>query len=507
MLKQKEYKENLLKLLENYGVLENATKKMDNEISKNYLSIDFRNEKTIQKNLEKIKELYPKESAIKKNTPDTWLKVIPKIADIYTEKYGLPVAKINNENYLGFSLNELDKHSFKQTLEVLKNTSLSIKNDIKLDSGTSFKIKDSKEEYVINSIRQDEKVYFADANNSDKEYTSTLKELQNKINTGEYIILDNIKPNLDLGRNNLETALNEALLMKNKSFIDVSFFKEFSKDLLKDVINSKLEENSQSISNKNIDIVKNEFNNLKYLSENLDLNNNGILDKFEQDMNKNSINDKLEYFNENLKINAGKKNDTSVLPISDFEKIGISKTELFNKFSKTEFSDLLSGNKTNMFALDLIDKDLQFKVDVKLSLKENPDKSFSLRVHPFRKEIENNYNLSAKELQNLKAGKIVEKEFQAKGNEKGEKHIFQLDKDINEIVKLKSKDLDKKLDLNLSAEQKEAVISGKTINIKSKDKSHNIKLDLNKTNGLSFDTKELSKDLKMDKAMSKEMDF
>lgn len=217
-----------------------------------------------------------------------------------------------------------------------------------------------------------------------------------------------------------------------------------------------------------------------------------------------------EVLKEIIENTEEKKLDTTQLPYDDFEKLGISKHELLNKFDTKDLMELMKMNKTNLVTLDLKDKALNFKVDAKLSLKQNPDNTYSLRVHPFRKEIENDYGISKKELEELKKGSIIEKDIKEPGKDKIQKVLFQLDKEINELIKVNKKDLelDKNVSKKLSSEQLRSVASGKTLTLKSsKGKGVTVKMDLNKVKGYTISTKDFLLNKKMDKGNKKDLAF
>lgn len=122
-----DYQKTIDSLLKNKGVLENSTDKINNlkETIYNHNDIKFLNEPNVEKSFNDLKEKYPnaKEKDI---TPDTWLKVDSNIAQLYKEKYNLPVIKVKDEHHIGFKLKDIDKYSLKQNKDVLKQVSNSL---------------------------------------------------------------------------------------------------------------------------------------------------------------------------------------------------------------------------------------------------------------------------------------------------------------------------------------------------------------------------------------------
>lgn len=181
--------------------------------------------------------------------------------------------------------------------------------------------------------------------------------------------------------------------------------------------------------------------------------------------------EKQNNFDISLKTNNYKNN---------LQKLGI--TEEFLKKNKDFQEQLISGNKTKLTQLTIEQNGTKFLVDAKLSLRENGKGVKELRVHPLRKEIENNINLSPKEIEDLKKGAVLEKEI------KGQTKIIQLDKEINELMKINKKDLklpEKVNNIKLTETQKSDLKKGKILKIGDKNK-RSVRLNLGKRNSLSI---------------------
>ncbi|MFL0137676.1 DUF4099 domain-containing protein [Tenacibaculum maritimum] len=391
-------------------------------------------------------------------------------------------------------------------------------------------------------------------------HSINLQEQKNK--------LKDIKSELELTNNKLGTKQNQIKSVLD-SVIDLDFEKakekiKDSKISFKDVLSFI----KQLISGKETEIIvdplykeklKDLEKNLETTREvkiegkvNLDLNNNGIEDKFENDLNKNGISDIEEEYQRSLNVIKDAEKGLNVptemikdaelyisnyeksqnietqiapinvindvlntqedkiniekLPLKDFEKLGISENDLYKKLSPQDISELLKMGKTELLTLEIKKDGISFDVDAKLSLMKNKDNSVSLRVHPYRKEIENSYNLTKEELETLKAGKVVQKDIVLVG--KNEKVLYQLDKEINEIVKHNKAELQKNIDLKvpLSKEQKELISKGRTITIKGPNgkKGFDVKLNLNKKKGYSVSKRDFNKENKIEKTKQKE---
>lgn len=180
---------------------------------------------------------------------------------------------------------------------------------------------------------------------------------------------------------------------------------------------------------------------------------------------------------------------TKELPFNQFEKIGLNKEAVLN-LPKEDLKNLMSGHKTGVVPLK-IDKDgIEINIEAKLSLIRNSDDTISLNVHPYRKEIDNKFNLDANQLAQLKKGEIVEVAMLAKNGEQRQ-HLVQLDKSINElvsVVKDKIKIPDSISDIKISNEQKEQIASGKSVSIKGEKGELKVQLDLNDAKGIRIDS-------------------
>ncbi|MBS9767662.1 MAG: DUF4099 domain-containing protein, partial [Flavobacteriaceae bacterium] len=80
----------------------------------------------------------------------------------------------------------------------------------------------------------------------------------------------------------------------------------------------------------------------------------------------------------------------------DLEELGIK--DLNSPKNKELKEDLLKGNKTKPTQLTVEKNGKKFEIDAKLSLRENEQGQKELRIHPLRKDIKNDINLSEKEL-------------------------------------------------------------------------------------------------------------
>lgn len=111
------------------------------------------------------------------------------------------------------------------------------------------------------------------------------------------------------------------------------------------------------------------------VSQNNDLNNNGIPDRKERDLNNNGIDDKLE---------SSMKNKFSLesIPFSDLQKIGISRMDILK--NTEDLNKLLAGEKTNSIPISKFDA---LDVKVQLELVRNNSNEVKLVVTPNQMEM------------------------------------------------------------------------------------------------------------------------
>lgn len=184
-------------------------------------------------------------------------------------------------------------------------------------------------------------------------------------------------------------------------------------------------------------------------------------------------NEKVDYTVENGKINFEGKAAAVKYVMAD------NTQENKKKLQENEIAFSESGNKIkvegiNARKLALIGLTLVY-----------PVAGIALMLIPKRKEIKNDFSFSKSDIKELKNGGIVVKE------RNGEKVLFQRDKDTNEVMSVKMRELKipRKIGgVELTPLQYEALRNGKEITIVNEqlNKSVKVKLDLNEKNGFSY---------------------
>lgn len=175
------------------------------------------------------------------------------------------------------------------------------------------------------------------------------------------------------------------------------------------------------------------------------------------------------------------------LPYQGFEKLGMSKKDVLN-LPADDLKSLLQGRTTKMLELNIKAEGVDLKEKAKISLYTLADNSVGIKVHPFRKELSNEFNLTSKELDRLKTGEAFAKQ-QISLNGEREKYLFQLDRDINEIKKIRVQDISIPNSIQgakLNQTQKQDLLEGKSIVIDTEKNTKSIRIDLTQPSGYSI---------------------
>lgn len=175
------------------------------------------------------------------------------------------------------------------------------------------------------------------------------------------------------------------------------------------------------------------------------------------------------------------------IPYHEFEKLGFSKEDLITKMSRDDLEKLMSGRRTSLFKIQGIDsKGQDFAIMSKFSLVRKEDGTTTLNLHPVRPEIKNDIDLSDKEIKRLQKEQLVPKTIN------GERYLVQLDKDTNELLKAKTKDINVPThiqDVELNNVQRERLRKGQLITIESGKDKIQVGIDLDNQRGLKFSDK------------------
>ena len=185
------------------------------------------------------------------------------------------------------------------------------------------------------------------------------------------------------------------------------------------------------------------------------------------------------------------------IPYTELEKLNITKRDILS-LDRKSLEALLSGGRTGLLDMKLKTEDgdnLQFKG--KISLYRKDDGSTSVKIHPMRKEIDNDLKLKPVEIARLENGELITK------NVNNQKYIVQLDPDTKELLRAKTSEIKIQTyiqDYSLSKEQKAQIKNGETISLGEGKNAIDVRLDLNNPRGLSIIDYEQKKKIEYDRA-------
>lgn len=186
----------------------------------------------------------------------------------------------------------------------------------------------------------------------------------------------------------------------------------------------------------------------------------------------------------------------SDIPYQDFAKLGYTREKIMS-LPKDELEQLLSGKRTSLMTINKIDGiEQDVNIKAKFSLKRDLDGNVKLMVHPVNESIKNDIHLTTHEINKLKEGINIVKKID------DEKYMIQLDRDNNELLKVKAKDINIPThigNIELSSNQREHLKQGNPITLESPDYKINVSVDLNSRSGLKVEN---LKDMTMDEKIA-----
>ena len=146
---------------------------------------------------------------------------------------------------------------------------------------------------------------------------------------------------------------------------------------------------------------------------------------------------------------------------------------------------LLRGEITPVFVANKV---IQLPLKAQLMLDER--EQVILMTYPLRKEIANELNLSQNELLRVQSGKVIRKEVDVEGERKV--RFIQLDKETNSLmhrdvasvpIEVELQTRDKVKDIDLGANQKEALQEGEPVELSLGDTKVTVGVDLREPQG------------------------
>lgn len=195
------------------------------------------------------------------------------------------------------------------------------------------------------------------------------------------------------------------------------------------------------------------------------------------------------------------------IPFEKFEKLGISKQD-FLAMPKELADTVVNGRVTPLINTRIhAENGKVIEMHMKLQLTRDDNGNVLLQTYPMRKQIDNAYNLTDRELKKVEEGNVIKKEV----TEDGEKKVkfIQLDQETKSLisrnvatVKLANKlrDMEKINDIELGANQKQAAQEGKPLELNVGDQKVTVGVDLREPQGFKIvngDMKEWERQMKI----------
>ena len=195
------------------------------------------------------------------------------------------------------------------------------------------------------------------------------------------------------------------------------------------------------------------------------------------------------------------------IPFEKFEKLGISKQD-FLSMPKELADTVVNGRVTPLMNTRIhAENGKVIEMHMKLQLTRDDNGNVLLQTYPMRKQIDNAYNLTDRELKKVEEGNVIKKEV----TEDGEKKVkfIQLDQETKSLisrnvatVKLANKlrDMEKINDIELGANQKQAAQEGKPLELNVGDQKVTVGVDLREPQGFKIvngDMKEWERQMKI----------
>lgn len=181
---------------------------------------------------------------------------------------------------------------------------------------------------------------------------------------------------------------------------------------------------------------------------------------------------------------------TEPVPFDKFAKIGIYPKD-FMRMPKDLRDSILSGELSPLMRLNVpVGDNSSVSIPMKIQLAYDKNDRLQLLTYQIHREVDNTLKLNDIELDRVRKGDVIQKEFQEDGKRK--MRYVQLDKETNSLmyrdvatVKFEEKlqEVDKIKDIGLGLGQKEALVSGKPVELEVGDQKVTVGIDLREPQG------------------------
>lgn len=178
------------------------------------------------------------------------------------------------------------------------------------------------------------------------------------------------------------------------------------------------------------------------------------------------------------------------IPYDKLEKLGISR-RAFLSMPKDLVDPIINGKVSPILKAHIKAKNGKtMEIPMKIQLSRDDDGSIKLLTYQRTKQIQNDFELTPRELERVKNGEVIRKELEEDGIRKMK--FIQLDCETNALIPKsvarvriaeKLRDMEKIKDIELGANQKQAAQEGKPIQLNVGDQPVTVGVDLREPQG------------------------
>ena len=178
------------------------------------------------------------------------------------------------------------------------------------------------------------------------------------------------------------------------------------------------------------------------------------------------------------------------IPYDKLEKLGISR-RAFLSMPKDLVDPIINGKVSPILKAHIKAKNGKtMEIPMKIQLSRDDDGSIKLLTYQRTKQIQNDFELTPRELERVKNGEVIRKELEEDGIRKMK--FIQLDCETNALIPKsvarvriaeKLRDMEKIKDIALGANQKQAAQEGKPIQLNVGDQPVTVGVDLREPQG------------------------
>ena len=178
------------------------------------------------------------------------------------------------------------------------------------------------------------------------------------------------------------------------------------------------------------------------------------------------------------------------IPYDKLEKLGISR-RAFLSMPKDLVDPIINGKVSPILKAHIKAKNGKtMEIPMKIQLSRDDDGSIKLLTYQRTKQIQNDFELTPRELERVKNGEVIRKELEEDGIRKMK--FIQLDSETNALIPKsvarvriaeKLRDMEKIKDIELGANQKQAAQEGKPIQLNVGDQPVTVGVDRREPQG------------------------